>query len=233
MDTNERGRPVLDFKQRSVGRSKVRNFQSWSVAFSWYMRAVGFYHPHLLSDLVQYQGIIGRFATQYAPRAWLNYDRAFRRRVAMVPSTPWHAVDEEIFSIFLRGAPAASRLTNAAHQLTVQSSQTERCFNCRGYGHRAYQCASPVQSSYSSSQTRAAASAPSHVLPRRPFVAFPRSSVVSGRQSSAQHSYCFAFNDGHCPKGEQQCPYKHVCGKCAGAGHVSSACTQIRRSDSS
>ena len=232
MDTNDKGKRVLDFKPRSKGRSKVKNFQSWLIAFTWYMRAVAFYHSYLLGDLVQYQGIIANFATQYAPAAWLNYDRAFRRRVAMVPSTPWYVVDEEIFSYFLRGAPpAASRVVGSTSSSFVGSS-SERCYRCRGFGHRCWQCPTLAASSGSGLQSRSLSTAVTHVLPRRPLTAPSRFPAAAVAQSSMQRTgHCFAYNGGYCPRGEQSCTYRHVCGTCGTRGHIASACPQPARSD--
>ena len=192
------------------------------------MRAMAGFHPHLLVDLIQYQGIITRFATQYAPSAWLNYDRAFRRRVAMSPRTPWNAVDEEIFSIFLRGAPPALSLRQHSASLSsrFQGLTGERCFRCRGFGHRMRQCPSGGSAVFTTAQSRAPSSALSIVPPRRPVTALPRLPGSGLQSSSGRSGVCFAFNDGYCPRGERQCGFRHVCGICNLSGHSSATCTQ-------
>ena len=232
MGRDEGGRSVLDFKQRSAGRSKVKDFQSWSVAFTWYMRAVTCYHAHLLPHLVQYQGIITRFANQYAPSAWLNYDRAFRRRVAMSPETPWHVVDEEIFSIYLRAAPIAAslRASSWSWSSSSQVSGRDRCYRCRGIGHRARQCPSNLQAALTSTHAAAHTSALTIVPPRRPVTTAARLPVSGTQSLSGRAGFCFAFNDGHCPRGGQ-CSYRHVCGNCGLAGHTTNTCTQPPRGD--
>ena len=197
------GRPALDISERVSHRSRVRDFQSWTLAYTWYMRAAAHYRPHDLHQLIQYQGLIGRFAALFSTDAWLRYDRAFRRRAALDPTTRWSVVDEEIYSMYLRGAGAAARNT-----LPGASSDRPACFGCGGVGH--FQSVCP--SSPAGDNARLA--------PRQsPGRAAPARAVPPALPPGV----CFRFNRDGCTT--PHCAFRHVCGSCGAPGHGWRACT--------
>lgn len=143
----------MDIVHRASLKDKVRDFHSWLTAFTWYLRAVTHFYPHLLDDLIRYQGIVASFAGMYAAPAWLAYDRNFRQHVANNPSISWFRIDEELFSIHLRGAAARNS-----------------CFSCSGSGHVASQC--PVSSAgyHASSSSASSPSLSTGPLRRAPLM---------------------------------------------------------------
>ena len=209
------GEPCMDVVHRTSLQHKVRDLHSWLTAFTWYARAVSHFHPHLMADLMRYQGIIISFAGNYAGPSWIAYDRAFRQHVANNPDVPWTKVDEELFSIFLRSAPAR-----------------DACYSCSGMGHIAQHCPSVSTAQRSSHAPRSRAQgAPSQSVPPRcatsttATITIPSTSVA--RTSTG---FCFRFNQrGSCDFPE--CQFSHTCMHCNGA-HSFVACPRLSTSSS-
>ena len=125
--------PTISLVPGNKNRPKVTDFYSWSMAWSTYMQAMAFYHPESLPDLIMYQSIITRFASQYAFSAWSVYDRLFRYRAASDPATSWAEVDDTLFNLYVRGGALRAK-----------------CFRCSQYGHLANNCPKPPSNSHSS-----------------------------------------------------------------------------------
>ena len=208
------GEPCMDVVHRTSLHHKVRDLHSWLTTFTWYARAVSHFHPHLLADLMRYQAIITSFAGTYARPSWIAYDRAFRQHVANNPDVSWTRVDDELFSLFLRSAPAR-----------------DACYSCSGIGPIAQECPSVSTAQRSSHAPRSRAQGvSSHSGPPRCVPSTAASSIPTTSGTRTPTGFCFRFNQrGSCDFPE--CQYSHICMHCNGA-HSFVACPRLGSSSS-
>ena len=109
------GDPSISLVQN---RPRVVDFHTWLTAWNFYLQAMAFYHPTQVTDLIHYQSVFTRFASQYTFSVCFAYHRLFRHAMANNPTLSWARVDDDLFNRYLRGAPLR----------TI-------CFSCHNYGH--------------------------------------------------------------------------------------------------
>ena len=110
-------------------KSKVRDFFSWSLAWTLFFQIMIQFRSHLAGQLLQYQLYITNLANQYTFWAWYKYDQAFRRIVANNDDIGWDSVDEGSFNMHVRG-----------------QSERVQCYHCGASNHLASSCPSKGKS---------------------------------------------------------------------------------------
>ena len=205
--------PSVSLVPKRQHQPKAKDFHSWLTAWNIYLQAMIVYHPHLVSQLIHYQATITRFVTQYSFTAVLTYDRLFRYSIANKQLARWDVVDDNLFNLYLRGAPPATT--------TARGS----CYTCHGVGHFSSTC--PQRGSTSIASATTTSGQPPFRAPQPPPPPF------HGTQHQHRHSttaaatpweqrVCFFYNKrGRCDK--QTCQFMHRCQLCTGP-HAAVAC---------
>ena len=171
------------------------------------------YHPHLVSQLIHYQATITRFVTQYSFTSVLTYDRLFRYSIANKQLARWDVVDDNLFNLYLRGAPPATT--------TARGS----CYTCHGVGHFSSTC--PQRGSTSIASATTTSGQPPFRAPQPPPPPFHgtqhqhRHSTTAAATPWEQRVYFFYNKRGRCDK--QTCQFMHRCQLCTGP-HAAVAC---------
>ena len=97
--------PTISVRARQQsGATKISTFNQWARTWNEFFQASAFFHPHLVTPMIQYQANIARFASVYPRTAWMSYDAAFRQSVANNPSLSWGSINDELFNRFMRTA---------------------------------------------------------------------------------------------------------------------------------
>ena len=201
------GDPSISLVPNRQNRPRVVDFHTWLTAWNSYLQAMAFYHPTQVTDLIHYQSVFTRFASQYTFSACFAYDRLFRHAMANNPTLSWARVDDDLFTRYLRGAPLR----------TI-------CFSCHNYGHMSTNCPlrNPVRqptAATSINHTDLVATSPHNLqVSNQPFRA-PQTAIHRSRQT------CRYFNYGQCTF--SGCQYAHQCRNCFG-NHPQSRCTARR-----
>ena len=126
------GSPRISFSQ-AKGKGKIKDYNSWSLAWSIYLRCMVQFFPRLIHQLVSYQSYIAQFATQYMFSAIYTFDQLHRLNLANDPGRKWDVIDDFLFNAHLRNATLS--LSSRSHTLSVI-----RCFSCNEIGHLASRC---------------------------------------------------------------------------------------------
>ena len=197
------GEPSVSLVPNRRNRPRIIDFHTWLTAWNSYLQAMIFYHPTRVTELIHYQSVFTRFASQYSFSACFAYDRLFRHSMANNPSLSWARVDDDLFNRFLRGAPLRTQ-----------------CFSCRNYGHMATNC--PLRNNAPQSPaTRSPISAPTNPqVSNQPFRA-PQTGTHQSRFHQSRQT-CRYFNQGQCTY-SVNCQYAHKCRNCFG-DHPQSNC---------
>ena len=119
------GLSSFSLQPKQSRKRKINNAASWFEAWNIYLRAMAFFHPGLIPDLLAYQDFICTLQRTYPVTAWLRYDIAFRLHAAMDKSLPWSSIDDQAFNKFVRCPAPPSTIS---------------CFNCGSESHLANAC---------------------------------------------------------------------------------------------
>ena len=226
--TNNEGRQTLSLGQKTP-KSRVKDFPTWCLAWSNYLRCMMKFFPHLTGQMVTYQAFIIQFATQYAFPAVYAYDQLHRVEIANDPTRSGDAIVDMLFDQTLRGAPApTSTVTDKAYALsaTVTCSSNKysgnrsgvNCFNCGRKGHTAPQCYQPARLSQQQGQSVGSAGGGQQFR----NVAQPNPTRYQST-ARAPPRYCWRYNKGAlCQMG---CAFLHKCDSC-GRDHPFYLCPQ-------
>ena len=142
--------------------------------------------------------------------SWLNYDNAFRQKLAVDRSRSWASVDEELFNAHLRVAGTTS---NYPHRNVLNLGSRGACYTCGGLGHFAQQCPSRAGGSVAPPAPPAPFSAPPAPPVVPPFRA-PQRGIDTVQPRPTATSSCQFFNAGRCQNAA--CRFPHVCRICRG-----------------
>lgn len=217
--TNHEGRQTLSLGQKTP-KSRVKDFPTWCLAWSNYLRCMMNFFPHLASQMVTYQAFIIQFANQYAFPAVYAYDQLHRVEIANDPTKSWDVIDDMLFNQTLRGAPAPTSTVMdkayASSSATVTSGNKYsgnrsgvQCFNCGRKGHTAPQCFQSAR--FVQQQGQSAGSGGGGQQFRNATQPNPTRSQSTAR---APPKYCFRYNKGAlCQMG---CIFLHKCDSCNG-----------------
>ena len=223
--------PTISVRARQQsGATKISTFNQWARTWNEFFQASAFFHPHLVTPMIQYQANIARFASVYPRTAWMSYDAAFRQSVANNPSLSWSSINDELFNRFLRTAqllPTTTRATRTDSPGDSSGSSRpglaarNQCYTCREFGHLARVC--PYRA-----HSVGTATTGSQSIRQAPQVTFTQASTTPTMPNSMpafrapqRQRWCYAFNEGRLC--QPNCQWPHVCAKCSGA-HPVSAC---------
>ena len=90
------GRLALTAPSR-VNKRQITDLVDWIEALSIYTLILISYFPHRWRDLTAYKLLIIRTYRQFAGRAWLNNDKAFREHVAAARVTDWPSLNVQLY----------------------------------------------------------------------------------------------------------------------------------------
>ena len=154
----------------------------------------------LTRDMLAYSRLIIREALRHGSTGWLQYDRIFRRQVAIDPSLPWNTLQAALQASTILGQP---------------SSAGTFCNICRECDHSQHNCAmgtssQPVTPTVSTITTTTTAYRP------------PRRSIRTARRPETALGICISWNKGTCSY-PGTCTFRHVCATCH-LGHMARDC---------
>ena len=89
---------------RRVNKRQIMDLVVSIQAFSIYSLILTSYFPHRWRDLTSYKLLIIRTYRQFAGRAWLNYDKAFREHVAAARVTDWSSLNVQLYNFHTAGS---------------------------------------------------------------------------------------------------------------------------------
>ena len=196
------GSPSISLCQKETGRGKVRDFKTWTLAWSNYVRCMLHYFPYLAQELCTYLAHIAQFACQYVFSAVYAFDQTTRLHLANNNHRRWDVIDDMIFNTHLRGAPGPSSAMVGRRPLPQQSS-TFRCFKCGDRGHFANHCKTQPQS---------------QVRNESATTTINRTAMAGSTSSST----CHRFNRGVAC--HDRCSYPHKCSICGKSQHAANRC---------
>ena len=130
---NVDGNPRISLSQVTLGKPKVRDYPTWLLAWSNYLRCMVRFFPHLVDHLVTYQTMMAQYATQYNFASVYASDQLHRIHMANDPSKRWDVIDDMILNLHLKNAPTLKKKLWSDHS-------TNTCFSCKEVGHFEYNC---------------------------------------------------------------------------------------------
>ena len=171
----------------TVSRTRLRevpSLVSWLYCFNTYMAVRT--SDSLTRNMLAYSRLIIREALRHGGTGWLDYDRIFRRQLAINPLMNWNALDPSL---------------HAATILGQRSSTGVFCTLCQETDHSTSQCAlAPLQQ-----QLRPSTSPASRSLqwptPYRPL-----------KRPETLMRICVSWNKGSCTR--PHCTFRHICATC-------------------
>ncbi len=152
-------------------KKKINNIESWTTAFTTYMRVILDKFPARARELVAYLELIRYAASNHQPMGWLLYDEKFRLKAANDKSISWSLIDLQLWmrvftgkqnlpenSLFSHGpysapaGPATPRDVKCSNFnrgarcafLPCRYSHTCSAPGCGGF-HPKHQCPKPIQ----------------------------------------------------------------------------------------
>ena len=88
---------MLCFKQGKEPKKKIRDIESWTTAFTCYIRIIIDKFPARAKDLVAYLDLIRYAAAYHQSMGWLLYDENFRMKAANDKSVSWSRIDLQLW----------------------------------------------------------------------------------------------------------------------------------------
>ena len=85
------------------GTHKVQDIFAWLQCFVLYTSIRAPENPELIPELMAYQSTIVRASQDYAGLAWMQYDSAFHRQVALTGLTHWSAINPTSYTLCFTG----------------------------------------------------------------------------------------------------------------------------------
>ena len=179
------------------GKNLIGDYFSWLTAFTGYMEVVLDLDPSLWREMMRYRMTIMNFDIRFRWATVLQYDMAFRAKMAMTRSINFGHVDPDL-SILI---------------LTPDSLKVDPkvCFRCKNPLHFAGEC--PFAPSHAMETSQAET--------YRPTAPRGRSRPFRGGRSQNWHGtggridMCYKWNRGNCDQGNA-CLRAHVCATCGG-----------------
>ena len=115
------GKLVVSKKRRVV---EIQDTLTWTEAFTIFQMVMCATHPHRWPDLTKYKLLIIQTARQSPSRAWLEYDRAFRKDAAETGASDWSKMNLDLYNFHLRSpAPLANPQSSTSPPVTVSASR--------------------------------------------------------------------------------------------------------------
>ena len=210
---DENDMPVVSLKKSSDSSRKITSFAEWLRTWNIFITVFIQFRPHLVSQLLAYQGVIARHASMFNSESWLAYDAAFWQKMANNPFLRWDAEDVLLYNTYLRAADVIRPASAAS------SSTSGACYNCGKFGHFAKSCQYASRSA---------------LIPQPKPVPKPSASDSAGepafrappRAASGGGGTCFKWNEGvACPA---DCPRDHRCSFCHKL-HPRSSCEKFHK----
>ena len=84
----------------------IDSFETWLEAWNVFLSIYVHAHPARALELITYQRHVSDMARSFTLKAWLEYDVAFRMRMAQYPSRRWDTVDLELWTSKLLSSSA-------------------------------------------------------------------------------------------------------------------------------
>lgn len=161
---------------------EIPSLASWLYCFNAYI-AVRTTDP-LTRQMLAYSRLIIREALRHGGSGWMEYDRVFRRQLAIDPSIPWNSLQPSLLAATVVSQPGVS-----------QSGLF--CSLCRESDHSSSACA------LSSMQQATYTTRPSQAMPV---------GVRPPRRPESALNICVNWNKGRCRR--SRCTYRHICATC-------------------
>ena len=132
----------------------VTNILEWVCCFGFYVSVIAGSTPQRVPDLMNYQALIIDAYTEYKGDYWSGYDRQFRQRAAVTPTTSWSTMDTTLWNLAFGG-----------------HISLPRCTYCLSVSHKSGECelSSDTQTSSTPSPYPIGKAAPGRPGPQRPI----------------------------------------------------------------
>ena len=105
-------------------RKPVTNIFTWLQGFASLVSALSTKYPTMVPEFLAYQSTIVKCYKDFEGLGWAQYDRAFRRQVAVTKDLRWSQINGTLYSLCFAGKAKKSAV--CAHCLSDNHS-TERC----------------------------------------------------------------------------------------------------------
>ena len=100
--------PTKSTKKRKI----VTNILEWVRCFGLYISIIAHSTPERVPDLLSYQAFIIDAYTEYQGDYWSGYDRQFRQRAAVTPTTSWSTMDTTLWNLAFGSCISLPRSTH-------------------------------------------------------------------------------------------------------------------------
>ena len=108
----------------SKKRKPVTNIFTWLQGFASLVSALSTKYPAMVPEFLAYQSTIIKCFKDFEGLGWAQYDRAFRRQVAVTKDLRWSQINGTLYSLCFAGKAKKSAI--CAHCLSDNHS-TDRC----------------------------------------------------------------------------------------------------------
>lgn len=95
-DEEESGKGLMGLHRRKS--APVTNVLQWVQCFAAMVGVLSRAYPQMVPDLMAYQATIVRCHRDFEDLYWVQYDRMYRRQVAITKDTHWGRVDTTLYS---------------------------------------------------------------------------------------------------------------------------------------
>ena len=202
-EEDESSRSGSAFPRRKI--EPVTNILQWVQCFSAMVGVLARVYPQMVPDLMAYQATIVRCYRDFSGLHWAQYDRMYRRQVAVTKDLRWAKLDPTLYSKCFAG--------NARRQ--------PLCSHCLSDNHSSSECwenQPNIPWSWSAQQS-------TH---QEFYQSWPQSrqQSVQIEQSEGQRGPCYMFNAlGGSRCSYNPCKFRHICSECRGK-HPRSLCQE-------
>ena len=189
-DEEESGKGLVGLHRRKS--APVTNILQWVQCFAAMVGVLTRAYPQMVPDLMAYQATIVRCYRDFEDLYWVQYDRMYRRQVAITKDTRWGRVDTTLYSKCFAG----------------KARRRAMCIHCLSDNHLSSECPeNPRNASWPWST-------------QQPLLENPSSSASSRSQWDQpveKKGTCNLFNAMEGSKCTYNpCKFQHVCSECRG-----------------